>query len=151
MADYEIRSIRQVDIPQLVELCREHAAFEQTPYQENNQTARLSEALFDEKPALYGLVVVFEAGIVGYATYMMQYATWDAAEYLYLDCLYLRPEARRHGLGHKIMMRLQKLAQECGCVNMQWQTPPFNHNAIEFYENIGAEGKPKIRLFFDTV
>jgi L-amino acid N-acyltransferase YncA len=46
------------------------------------------------KQRLHGLVVEQDGELIGYATYTFDYSTWDAAEFMYLDCLFLKEEAR---------------------------------------------------------
>lgn len=146
--NYEIRAARIEDISSLVELCKEHAAFEQAEYAENGQAARLTGALFGADKQVFCLVVVTPDGeLAGYATYMPQYATWDANHYMHLDCLYLRPEMRNRGIGKQLVEQIAHEAWALGCVNMQWQTPSFNSRAIAFYERLGATAYSKQRFF----
>ncbi len=145
----KIRIVEPSDIPQLVALCRAHAAYEKNAYKENGQESRLLSDLFSEPPKVYGLVVEQEGRLLGYATYMRQYATWEAAEYLYLDCLYLKDVARGLGIGRRLMKQIRKEAQRMGCQQLQWQTPDFNNRAIKFYDSLGARSKSKERFSWD--
>ena len=91
---YRIRPVQEIDLPAVVEICREHADYEKADYIENDQESKLRLALFSEQPQLECWVVATEEGLIGYTTFMMQFSTWDAAHYLYMDCLFLLPEAR---------------------------------------------------------
>ncbi len=144
-----IRVVQPDDLNALVELCAAHAAYERAPYDPANKAPRLAADLFATRPKLYGLVVEQEGSLVGYATYMRQYATWDAADYIYLDCLYLKPEARGMGLGRQLMQRIQQEGRKLGCTLIQWQTPDFNTRAIQFYTRLGATSKAKERCFLE--
>ncbi len=146
--DYHIRPLQPTELDQLVQLCREHAQFEQVAYVENGQPDRLDKAIFGESSYLQCIVVAHAEKLVGYATFMPQYATWDARYYLYLDCLYLQPTVRQYGLGKKLMLYIQQFAQAQGYQQIQWQTPDFNANAIGFYEHLGALHKSKQRFFW---
>ena len=88
--------------------------------------------------------------IAGYATYMKQYATWDAREYLYLDCLYISESYRSEGIGRQLIDQVQVESRKHGCDLMQWQTPSFNKDAMRFYYRIGAESKSKERFFLNV-
>ena len=68
---------------------------------------------------------------------------------MYLDCIFLRPETRGQGIGKKLMQRVAAKARGENCINVQWQTPVFNTNAIKFYNHLGAESKHKLRFFLD--
>lgn len=145
--DFEIRPVRKQDIAALIDLCEQHAAFEKSPYQKEGKVDQLSNAIFQSAPKLYCLVVLYENSLVGYATYMKQYSTWDANEYMYMDCLFLTVSTRGLGIGEKIMEKIYEETIGMGCKLIQWQTPEFNTGAAKFYTRIGANAKNKIRFF----
>jgi len=57
------------------------------------------------------LVVEQESLIVGYATFMKQFSTWDTDFYIYLDCLFLKENTRGNGLGGLIMEKIKEYAK----------------------------------------
>ncbi len=144
-----IRFARPEDVPGIIKLCHLHATYEKAVYTFNGQATRLVQDLFSEPPKVYCLVVEHDGQLIGYATYMKQYATWDAGEYIYLDCLFIREFARGLGLGEKLLRRIQGEGQALGCDLMQWQTPDFNTRAMKFYRRIGAKSKAKERFFLN--
>lgn len=143
---YIIRNIEKKDLPQLVVLCEQHAHYEQAEYSSEGKEAKLEKALFSIRPALYALVVEVDNAVVGFATYTFDFSTWDAEFFIYLDCLYLEPAFRGHGIGAKIIEILRKTGMERDCVNIQWQTPVFNEQGINFYKNIGGLLQEKARF-----
>lgn len=145
-----IRLAQPEDIDEIILLCETHAAYEKAEYRLTNQKENLLNDLFLEAPKLYCIVAVYDYVIVGYATYMKQYSTWDAEEYIYMDCIFLKEYARGLGLGEKIMNKIQKEGKKMGCTLIQWQTPNFNTRAIKFYKRIGAISKPKERFFLNN-
>ncbi len=144
-----IRAAEPDDLAELVTLCSEHAAYEQASFDPIGKAERLAQALFSPQPVLFCLVVEHHDHLCGYSTYTFDYSTWDAAPYLHMDCLFLRPDARGFGIGQAIIQRLIEIAQTKGCCGMQWQTPPFNLRAINFYKRMGATTKDKVRCFVD--
>ena len=88
--------------------------------------------------------------LVGYATFTKQFSTWDAAFYLYLDCLFLKEEVRGKGAGRQLMDKVKDDAREENCKLIQWQTPDFNTSAIQFYQKLGAVSKTKERFFWQV-
>ncbi len=143
----KIRIARPDDIPQIMELCCLHAEYEKAAYSKKNKKERLLRDLFATDPKLYCLVVESNAELIGYATYMKQYSTWDAEEYIYLDCIYMKEFARGLGIGEKLVKTIEKKGRKLGCSLIQWQTPDFNIRAIKFYRRIGAVSKNKERFF----
>lgn len=145
-----IRPAEKNDLVQIVKLCKVHAEYEQAEYASDNKIALLSEALFGESSSLNCLVVESNNYLLGYATFMKQFSTWDAEYYVYLDCLYLAPETRGQGIGQKVMAQIKAYAKAENCKVIQWQTPEFNKVAIRFYNRLGAKSKSKERFFWEV-
>ena len=142
-----IRFAESKDIEQIIGLCSLHAAFEKSEYEVSGKSEKIGKDLFSEFPKLYCLVVESEDDLLGYATYMKQYATWNACEYIYMDCLFIKEFARGRGLGEKLVNRIKQEGKKLGCDLIQWQTPDFNIRAMKFYRRIGAISKSKERFF----
>ena len=144
--EYRIRNCEPSDLAKLVILCQKHAEFEKADFSPEGKEEGLEKALFSEKPKLNCLVVATKETIVGYVSFTFDYSTWDAATFMYMDCLFLEEEARSFGIGEVLMEKLKEIAVENNCINIQWQTPQFNTRAIKFYNRIGAKGKDKVRF-----
>lgn len=148
MTDFVIRRCRRDDLSNVVELCRKHAEHEQAPFDITNKELLLAQAIFNTPAVLHCWVVEIAGMCVGYYTYTFDFSTWDARPFLYLDCLYLETGYRGLGIGKEIMNKLIQEAQSNRCVNIQWQTPTFNIDAIKFYHAIGANAKQKERFTY---
>jgi GNAT superfamily N-acetyltransferase len=142
-----IRFATLQDLSALVELCALHATYEQSDYSNEGKAEALRQQLFNVHPALYCLVVEENEQLIGYATYMKQFSTWEASFYIYMDCLFMKETARNKGIGQQLVERIQLEGAKLGCTLIQWQTPDFNHRAIQFYHRIGATAKSKERFF----
>jgi GNAT superfamily N-acetyltransferase len=57
---------------------------------------------------------------------------------LYLEDLYVTPEARGTGAGTALLKRLAAIAKERGCARFEWSVLTWNTPAIEFYRSLGA-------------
>lgn len=147
--NYKIRKANQEDLDEIIKLCGEHAAYEQVSYSSDGKAERLSKFLFGATPRLYCLIAENETGVIGYATYMLEFSSWDADFYLHMDCLYLRPHARGIGIGKAIVREIARAAKDNNCTVIQWQTPVFNENAISFYYRLGATSKEKLRMYLN--
>ena len=146
----DIRCATPADIPQIVDLCREHAVYERAEFNPEGKASLLSGYLFGPHEVLKCLVAECNDSLVGYATFMKQFSTWDAAFYLYLDCLFLKEEVRGKGAGRQLMNKVKEYALEENCKLIQWQTPDFNTGAIQFYQKLGAVSKTKERFFWQV-
>lgn len=146
-----IRYARKEDIHEIINLCKLHAEHECSEYDANGKAELLTSAMFCEDQQLFCIVAVADHRLVGYATYLIQYATWSASHYLYMDCLYLIENIRGYGVGEKMMNIIRNEAIRLGYNEVQWQTPETNENAIKFYERIGAYRKRKERFFWEMI
>jgi GNAT superfamily N-acetyltransferase len=144
--EYLIRDFQEGDIDSLIELCAKHAAHELSDYDVTGKASRLKIALLSASPALHCWIVIAKGQVIGYTTFTFDFSTWHACHYLHLDCIYIEKNFRGHGIGAVIIKRLIKIAKYKGCVNVQWQTPVFNENAIRFYERIGGKALAKKRF-----
>ncbi|MDC3133081.1 GNAT family N-acetyltransferase [Flavobacteriaceae bacterium] len=142
-----IRFVKKTDIDDLVRLCEQHAVFERSAFDPKNKEEDLITHLFSTTPSLHCLIVENKDKIIGYATYMKQFSTWDAGYYIYMDCLFIKEASRGYGLGEKLIDKIKSHGCELGCSQIQWQTPEFNKRAMKFYDRIGANGKTKERYF----
>ncbi|TIQ17844.1 MAG: GNAT family N-acetyltransferase [Mesorhizobium sp.] len=138
----EIRVVRPNDLSQLRELCEEHAALEGATIADRDLSAKWNSAFFGTPAQLVGWVC--DEGdnrpdaLTGYMTASIRLSTWSAKPYLYLDCIYLRPEVRRSGMGRAMFGILTQFARESGCKEIQWQTLLSNEGGIAFYHSLGA-------------
>ena len=144
--EYLVRDCKEEDLFILVKLCQKHADFEQAEYNPEGKEELLRNALFSNSKRLFCLVVEVDSKVVGYTSYTFDFSTWDAKQFLYMDCLYLEPDFRGYGIGENLIDKLKIIAQQENCVNMQWQTPVFNERAVKFYKRIAAAGKEKVRF-----
>ncbi|WP_445955603.1 GNAT family N-acetyltransferase [Yeosuana sp.] len=145
-----MRFAEKSDLDALIYLCELHAVFEESGYDSNHKKQNLNSHLFSEQPSLFCLVVEQDKKLIGYATYMKQFSTWDADFYVYMDCLYLTETGRGFGIGEKLIKKIQEEARKNNCTHIQWQTPDFNKRAIKFYQRIGAKSKTKERFFLNA-
>ncbi|MGW7429809.1 N-acetyltransferase family protein [Streptomyces sp. NPDC054861] len=149
MTAARVRHARPEDLERVAELAAEHAAYEKSPPPAPGLADRLARLLFGPEPTrLRCLVAELPDGtLAGYASCAPELSTWDAAEYLHLDCLYLSPTQRGLGLGPLFITALHTEARALGLTELQWQTPAWNEGAIRFYDRLGATSKPKLRYF----
>lgn len=142
----KIRFAKEEDIEQIIELCEAHAAFEKANYNKTGKAELLFDHLFNQDGPMKCLVLTEQSKVLGYATFMKQFSTWEMANYLYLDCLFIDKDFRSQGAGKKIMAKIKEISIEWNCGWMEWQTPDFNKKAIGFYHKIGAKSKSKERF-----
>lgn len=75
---------------------------------------------------------------VAYAITYRTYSSFLALPTLFLEDLFVLPDARGHGVGGALFRHVAKLALEAGCGRMEWVVLDWNRVAIDFYERMGA-------------
>lgn len=136
--DNRIRRARPDDVPALVELVYALAEYERAPQECHLTADQLRTALFGESPAVFCHVAEHEGEVVGCAIWFLSFSTWRGVHGIYLEDLFVRPEARGTGLGKAL---LTALAQECVRNNyerLEWSVLNWNTPAIDFYKSLGA-------------
>jgi GNAT superfamily N-acetyltransferase len=142
---HKIRRAEISDLSEILLMIAAHAEYEKAAFDPAGKAEKLTAAIFETK-RLNCLVVEQDGELIGYATYTFDYSTWDAAEFMYLDCLFLKEKVRGQKIGEQIINLLKEIGTERGCINIQWQTPDFNEPAIRFYKRVSAKGLNKVRF-----
>jgi GNAT superfamily N-acetyltransferase len=144
-----IRIATEHDLPDLIALCAEHARHERAHYDATGKAAALGRALCGNAPRVRAWVGEFAGVVVGYATAAAEFSTWDACEYLHMDCLFVCADQRGHGIGAALLRAVCEYARRAGYVRIEWQTPAWNVDASRFYRREGALGAGKERFRLD--
>lgn len=101
-----------------------------------------------QQPAPPSRIFVAEAaGLAGYAALTLDYALWSGAQFGHLDCMFVRPAHRGHGVGRALFDAVAQAAQLAGASRLEWQTPLWNENGRVFYSRMGADSSPKHRFW----
>ncbi len=144
--DHIIRPVEPADLDELLIMMQEHADFEKAAFSPGGKREKLHIALFEQPQRLNCRVVEINQQLVGFVSYTFDFSTWDAAEFMYMDCLFLREQTRGRGIGSEIISHLAVVAAQRNCINIQLQTPTFNTPAINFYIKNKALAADKVRF-----
>jgi len=142
-----VRRVSRQDLAALVVMCGEHARYERATLVAAGMAERLARALFAPSPRLHAWVAEAHGELLGYATATVEFSTWQAREFLHMDCLFVREGRRGDGVGVSLLAAVIAAARHTGCAEIQWQTPDWNADAARFYRRAGASEKPKRRFF----
>ncbi len=83
---------------------------------------------------------------VGFALFFHNYSTFLARRGLYLEDLFVVPEARGRGIGKALITHCARVAVTRGCGRFEWSVLDWNEPAIAFYRSLGAELLPDWRI-----
>ncbi|WP_026531787.1 GNAT family N-acetyltransferase [Arthrobacter sp. H41] len=133
-----IREAMPDDVPTILQLIHDLAVYEKEPDAVRNTVDQLTEALFGPSPKVFAHVAESRGRIEGFALWFLNYSTWEGVNGIYLEDLYVRPEARGAGHGKALLQNLARLAAERGYARVEWSVLKWNEPSIRFYESLGA-------------
>jgi GNAT superfamily N-acetyltransferase len=133
-----IRPADQGDVDELVQLIHDLADFERSPASVEIEPGQLQAALFGDSPAAYAHVAEEGGRILGMAIWFRNFSTWTGRSGIYLEDLYVRPEARARGIGRALIAELATIAHRAGYGRVDWSVLDWNESAIRFYRSLGA-------------
>ena len=134
-----IRPATPADLPLIAEFIRDLAAYEKLSHEVRFDEAKLGEKLFGPRP--YAEVLIGELGGApqGFALFFHNFSTFEGRPGIYLEDLFVRPEARGSGLGKALLAHLAKLCVERDCARLEWSVLDWNAPSIGFYQSLGAK------------
>jgi GNAT superfamily N-acetyltransferase len=126
------------DVPQVLAFIRALADYERLLHEVVATEDGLRQALFGPRP--FAEVVLAEDGGVplGFALFFHTFSTFLGRPGIYLEDLFVIPEARGRGVGRTLLAHLARLAVERGCGRVEWAVLDWNAPAIRFYDSLGA-------------
>ncbi|MCD0279906.1 GNAT family N-acetyltransferase [Xanthomonas melonis] len=133
-----IRTATPDDVPLLHELITALAVYEREPEAVKAGPDDLRASLFGEAATAHALICEQDGQALGFAVYFFNYSTWLGRNGLYLEDLFVRPEARGKGAGLALLRHLAQLAVQRGCGRFEWSVLDWNQPAIDFYQAVGA-------------
>ncbi len=143
---HSLRPAQPDDVPAIVGLIRELAAFEHLTHLCQVTPESLAPHLFGDKPVVECIVGEVAGEVVAFALFFTNFSTFLARPGLYLEDLYVQPAQRGTGLGRALLEHLGWLAVERGCGRFEWSVLDWNERAIHFYEGMGATVLPDWRI-----
>ncbi|WP_406297843.1 GNAT family N-acetyltransferase [Embleya sp. NBC_00888] len=135
-----IREATAADVPAIHTLVRELADYEKLLHEVKSTEAQLHTALFGPNPAAFAHVAEDEESgeVVGYALWFTTFSTWEGVPGIYLEDLYVRPQARGGGHGTALLESLAAICISRGYARLQWAVLDWNEPSIGFYDSLGA-------------
>jgi GNAT superfamily N-acetyltransferase len=136
--DFHIREAMPSDAPVILSLIRGLAEYEREPDAAVITEQQIRETLFGPARSAEVVLGCEGASPVGFAVFFHNYSTWLGRRGLYLEDLFVRPEARGRGYGRRLLAHLAGIAEARGCQRMEWSVLDWNAPAIGFYRALGA-------------
>ncbi len=137
----EIVSIRPAaahEAPLVLEFIRELAVYERLEHEVRATTADIAAALFGPRPYAEVVFACLDGVPVGFALFFQTFSTFVGKPGIYLEDLFVRPQARGRGIGKRLLAWLARTTLERGCARLDWAVLDWNAPSIAFYRSLGA-------------
>ena len=132
-----IRKGEQKDMPAVLELIKELAAFEKEPDAVVVTIEELRRDGFGNTPLFHTFVAEHDNDIIAMALFYYRYSTWKGRT-IHLEDLIVKQEKRGTGAGSALYKEVIKFAKKEGVRRVEWVVLDWNTQAIAFYEKSGA-------------
>jgi GNAT superfamily N-acetyltransferase len=129
-----VRDARPEDVAAIYALVRDLAAYEELSAEVVSDESAFARHLFGAEPAARCIVADDGDEVVGFALYFTTFSTFLGMPGIWLEDLFVRASARRHGHGGALLRELR--TRTTGRV--EWAVLDWNEPAQAFYRSIGA-------------
>jgi GNAT superfamily N-acetyltransferase len=135
--DIKLRKATESDIPDVLGLIRELAAFEKAPEEVTVTPEDLRRDGFRENPIFEIILAQCDSATVGMAFYFFSYSTWKG-KCVYLEDIIVKEAYRGQNIGKMLFEAVIMKSKEISAKRMQWQVLDWNTQAIDFYKKYNA-------------
>ena len=135
---FEIREAVVDDLPLILRFIKDLAEYERMKDDVITTEAILKHSIFGEGSNTSVLLAFYNDEPVGFAIYFYNFSSFLGKKGIYLEDLFVQPDARGKGFGKALLIRLAEIARDEDCGRLEWAVLDWNEPAIDFYKNLGA-------------
>lgn len=129
-----IRPAVPADAALIASLVHALADYEQLAHEAAGTPEGFAAALFGPQPKVFCEIAELDGEPVGFALWYYSFSTFLAQHGLYLEDLFVKPEARGAGVGKALLAHLARRCLDEGLGRFEWEVLDWNEPAIGFYE-----------------
>jgi GNAT superfamily N-acetyltransferase len=133
-----IRIATPDDFDLIAEFIRKLADYEKLLPEVRFDPETLRRHLFGERPAAEVIIGEINGVPKGFALFFQTFSTFEGKPGIYLEDLFVEPDARGSGLGRALLSKLAALVVERGAARLEWSVLDWNELGKGFYRSIGA-------------
>ena len=135
---FEIREAVVDDLPLILRFIKDLAEYERMKDDVITTQEILKKSIFGEGSNTSVLLAFYNDEPVGFAIYFYNFSSFLGKKGIYLEDLFVQPDARGKGFGKALLIRLAEIARDEDCGRLEWAVLDWNEPAIDFYKNLGA-------------
>ncbi|HEY3798422.1 MAG TPA: GNAT family N-acetyltransferase [Caulobacteraceae bacterium] len=136
-----VRPATPADAGLILGFILELADYEKLRHEVRTTLADVERLLFGPSPKAFCDIAEIDGAPVGQALWFYNLSTFEGRHGIWLEDLYVRPEARGQGAGRALLRRLAARCHDEGLARLEWVVLDWNAPSIAFYDAIGAETK----------
>ncbi len=138
MSGLVLRNAMPEDVSLVACFVRALADYEKLAHLAIGTDEQFAALLFGTPPRAHALIAEWDGAPIGFALWYFAVSTFAARTKLYVEDVFVTPEARNRGIGRAIFADLARRAIAAGSVSMEWSVLDWNAPSIAFYRSIGA-------------
>ncbi len=131
-----IRPLRAEDEAEWRRLWTGYLEYYQTSVTDAVYRTTFARLLGDDAQDYHGLVAEQGDGLVGLTHYLFHRHCWRIDNVIYLQDLYVDPQARGTGAGRALIEAVYAAGDAAGCPCVYWMTQDFNTTARKLYDRV---------------
>ena len=136
-----IRPAAPTDSPTILAFIEELADYERLRHEVKINLADVRSILFSPAPRAFCDIAETPDGPVGFALWFYSVSTFEGRHGIYLEDLYVRPDARGRGAGKALLASLARRCVAENLARLEWAVLDWNAPSIAFYDSLGATAK----------
>lgn len=133
-----IRQAVAADAEAIFAMIVDLAVYEKAPEEVKTCPEEIVATLFGAESVTEALICEDNGVMIGYSVFFTSYSTWLGCNGIYVEDLYISPDARGKGAGKALLKYIAQLAVQRSCQRVEWSVLDWNQPAIDFYKSLGA-------------
>lgn len=138
-----IRSAIAADAALIIHFVEALAEYEKLSHEAEATEADILRDLFSPNPKVFCEIAEWDGAPVGFSLWYYTYSTFQGRHGIWLEDLFVNPEARGGGIGKALLVNLAQRCVREGLGRFEWAVLDWNQPSIDFYRAHGA-------VFMDT-
>ena len=134
----DIREATVADAGLILKFIRDLAGYERLLHEVEATEGDIVRDLFGSRPKVFCDIAEHDGEPVGFALWFYNYSTFRGRAGIYLEDLFVKPEARGLGAGKALLRRLAQRCVDADLGRLEWSVLNWNTPAIEFYDSLDA-------------
>jgi GNAT superfamily N-acetyltransferase len=141
LARLVIRPAVPADAALILGFIRALADYEKLLHEVTATEADVTRDLFGDHPRLFCDIAEADGAPVGFAVWFYNYSTFMGRHGIWLEDLFVVPQARGLGAGKALLRGLARRCEAERLTRLEWAVLDWNAPSIAFYDSLGASAK----------